>query len=161
MNCRPRRTPGASIKLDLRGQVNRQAEKLFRQKLENGDIALKLITSKNSKLNWALARTLEIEVSEDDLVLYRKNDELPDLIACLHGTEKGKFRFSVLETKGEHLKGNDDTEYKRKLFELLTTRADTAIRAGQLELWEETQGMTFTLLMEDSWKEELAGIGIL
>lgn len=204
-----------TIKLDLREQVNREAEALFLQKLASGDIALKLVTSENSELNWALAKTLEIEVSEDDRVLYRKDGELlekclfekvyqrdfntleketawyldsrdciywwhriavnqqsyglqgwqrqrvyPDLLACLHGTDKGKFRFSVLETKGEHLKGNDDTEYKRKLFELLTAHTDKAIHAGQFELWEENQGMTFTLLMEDSWKDELAKAGI-
>jgi len=37
------------------------------------------------------------------------------MLACIHGTENGKFRFSVLEIKGEHLKGNDDSEYKRKI----------------------------------------------
>lgn len=85
----------------------------------------------------------------------------PDLLACLHGTEGGKFRFSVLETKGEHLKGNDDTEYKKKLFELLTGHADTAIRAGELDLGEAPQQMTFTMLMEDSWAQELAEAGIV
>jgi len=203
------------LKVDLRQQVNRAAEDLFLQKLAGGDIALKLVTSKNRELNWALAKTLEIDVSDEDRPLYRKDGELlgkclfekvyqrdfnpleketawyldsrdcvywwhriavnrqsyglqgwqrhrvyPDLLACLHGTEEGKFRFSVLETKGEHLKGNDDTAYKRKLFELLTAHADNAIRAGQLELWEETQGMTFTMLMEDTWKDELAKAGI-
>lgn len=67
----------------------------------------------------------------------------------------------MLETKGEHLKGNDDTEYKRRLFELLTAHADSAIRAGQLELWEEAQGTTFTLLREDAWKDELAKAGVV
>lgn len=75
----------------------------------------------------------------------------PDLLACLHGTEGGMYRFSVLETKGEHLKGNDDTEYKKKLFELLTGYADTAIKAGELDLGEASQQMSFTMLMEDSW----------
>lgn len=204
-----------SMKLDLREQVNKKAESLFLEKLTNGDIALRLVTSKNSQLNWALAKTVEIEISDEDRILYCKDgDQLerslfekvyerdfnlleketawyldsracvywwhriavnrqsyglqgwqrqrvyPDLLACLHGTEEGKFRFSVLETKGEHLKGNDDTEYKRRLFELLTTHADTAIRAGQLELWENSQGMTFTLLMQDTWKEELIKRGI-
>lgn len=54
----------------------------------------------------------------------------PDLLACVHGTENGKFRFSVLETKGDHLKGNDDTEYKHKLLELLTRYADMTRRGG-------------------------------
>lgn len=83
------------------------------------------------------------------------------MLACLHGTEAGKFRFSVLETKGQHLKGNDDTEYKRQLFELLTAYTDTAIRAGQFELWEDNQGMTFTLLMEDTWKDDLMKAGVV
>lgn len=63
---------------------------------------------------------------------------------------------------GEHLKGNDDTEYKRQLFDLLTRHADTAVRAGALELDTDlnTQGITFTLLMENSWRQELAGAGI-
>jgi type III restriction enzyme len=202
-----------TIKLDLRSQVHRQAEELFRQKLQCGDIALKLVSSNNAELNWALAETLEIEVAEEDRILYRKDGGLlekslfekvyqrdfntleketawyldsretvywwhriavqsyglqgwqrhkvyPDLLACLHGTKEGKIRFSVLETKGEHLKGNDDTEYKRKLFELLTTHTTSAIRAGQLEMWEGNEGMTFTMLMEDSWKNELIQAGI-
>lgn len=205
-----------AMKLDLRQQVTEAAETLFLRKLENGDITLRLVTSQHADLNWALAKTLDIEVAEEDRILYRKDGEMlerclfekvyqrdfnnleketawyldsrdcvywwhriavnqqsyhlqgwqrqrvyPDLLACLHSTEEGKFRFSVLETKGEHLKGNDDTEYKRRLFDLLTAHAESAIRAGQLELWEEAQGMTFTLLMEDTWKEEVAKAGIV
>ena len=199
-----------TVKLDLRAQVYQAAERLFRQKLEEGDISLRLVASKNPNLNWALAKTLEIEVAEEDRELYRKDGGplenslfekvyqrdfntlekdtawyldsresvywwhriavnrssyslqgwqrqrvYPDLLACLHGTENGKYRFSVLETKGEHLKGNDDTEYKRKLFELLTGHADSAIRAGELDLGEAPQQLTFTMLMEDSWAQEL------
>ena len=164
-----------AMKIDLRQQVNRLAEALFRKKLESGDISLRLVASKNPELNWALAKTLEIEISEEDKILYRKDSSplekslfdkvyqrdfngleketawyldsrqcvywwhrisvnlrsyslqgwqrykvYPDLLACIHGVQEGKYRFSVLETKGEHLKANDDTEYKRKLFELLT-----------------------------------------
>lgn len=205
-----------TMKLDLRQQVAEAAEALFRKKLENGKLSLHLVASRNSGLNWELAQTLEIEVSDDDRILYRKDGSpleknlfdkvyqrdfntleretawyldtrqcvywwhriavnqrsyslqgwqrqrvYPDLLACLHDTEDGKYRFSVLETKGEHLKGNDDTEYKRKLFELLTSFADTAIRVGKLELAEEPQALTFTLLMEESWAQELAKAGVV
>jgi type III restriction enzyme len=204
------------MKIDLRGQVNQAAETLFRQKLENGDITLRLVLSKNPRLNWALAETLEIEVSDEDRVLLRKDGGpleksffekvyerdfnnleketawyldsrqcvywwhrlavnqreyslqgwqrykvYPDLLACIHGIDDGKYRFSVLETKGEHLKGNLDTEYKRKLFELLTVYVETAIHAGALELKEEIPPLSFTMLMEDTWKQELAEAGIL
>lgn len=199
-----------TMKLDLRQQVYRNAEELFRRKLEEGEISLHLAASDSTNLNWALARTLDIEISDDDRELYHKNGEplekslfekvyqrdyntleketawyldsresvywwhriavnrssyslqgwqrqkvYPDLLACLHTTEGGKYRFSVLETKGEHLKGNDDTEYKRKLFDLLTCQVDTAMRAGELDLGEAPQQISFTMLMEDSWKQEL------
>lgn len=205
-----------SMKLDLRGQVHQAAEALFRSKLETGDITLRLVASKNPELNWALAKTLEIDISDEDRILYRKDGGFlgkslfekvyhrdfnnleketawyldsgqcvywwhrlavnqrsyslqgwqrykvyPDLLACIHGVEHGKYRFSVLETKGEHLKGNDDTEYKDKLFKLLTVYIDTAIRTGTFDLGEETPPLTFTMLMEDTWKQELAGIGIV
>ncbi|NTU42706.1 MAG: DEAD/DEAH box helicase family protein [Nitrospirales bacterium] len=204
------------MKLDLRQQVNEAAEELFRLKLESGAISLRLAASRNSDLNWELAKTLEIDVSDEDRLLCRKdggpiekslfekvyqrdfnslekdtawyldtgrcvywwhriavsqrsyslqgwqrNKVYPDFLVCLHNTEKGKFRFSVLETKGEHLKGNDDTEYKRKLFELLTVYAETAIRAGELDLKVGTDQMTFTMLLEATWGQELAKIGVV
>jgi type III restriction enzyme len=204
-----------AMKLDLKNQVDSAAETLFREKLESGAITLRLVSSGDAKLNWELAKTLEIDVSDEDRLLHRKDggeiekslfekvyqrdlNELqkdtawyldtrqsvywwhriavnqrsyslqgwqrnriyPDMLACIHGTDRGKFRFTVLETKGEHLKGNDDTEYKRKMFELLTAHLDTAIRAGELDLGESSTQMSFTMLMEDSWAQELAKTGL-
>jgi len=202
-----------TMKTDLRQQTNQAAEALFRNKLASGEISLRLVSSGDAKLNWELAWSLEIEVSDEDHLLRRKdggelekslfekiyqrdfntleketawyldssesvywwhriavnqrsynvqgwqrNRIYPDLLACVHGTEAGLFRFSVLETKGEHLKGNDDTEYKRKLFELLTQHVDKAIHAGTFDFGETTSQMSFTMLMEDSWQQELARI---
>ena len=199
------------MKLDLRAQVNGAAEALFARKLASGDISFRLVSSNDPALNWKLAETLEIELSDEDKPLRRKDgDDLdrslfepvfardfnesleketawyldgkacvywwhriavgqdsyglqgwqrhrvfPDFLACIHGTSDGKFRFSVLETKGEHLKGNDDTEYKRKLFDVLTTHAATAIHAGELLLGTESEQLNFTMLLEDSWKQSL------
>ncbi len=205
-----------AMKLDLKRQVDAAAETIFREKLENGEITLRLVSSGDAKLNWELAKILEIDISEEDRLLHRKDggdiekslfdkvyqrdfNELeketawyldtrqsvhwwhriavsqssyslqgwqrnriyPDILACIHGTDAGKFRFTVLETKGDHLKGNDDTEYKRKLFELLTVHVDTAIRAGELDLGEASQQMSFTMLMEKSWQQEIIKAGIV
>lgn len=202
-----------TMKIDLKKQVAQAAEVLFRDKLETGALTLRLVASGDARLNWELARTLEVDVSDEDHLLYRKDGgELeknlfekvyqrdfnnleketawyldsntsvhwwhriavnqrsyslqgwqrhkvyPDLLACIHGIEEGKFRFTVLETKGEHLKGNDDTEYKRKLFELLTQHVDTALHAGTFDFGEESTPISFTMLMEDSWQQELARI---
>lgn len=56
-----------------------------------------------------------------------------------------------METKGEHLKENDDTEYKRRLFELLTEHVKTAVDAGELTLEVASGGVSFRMLMDDSW----------
>jgi type III restriction enzyme len=204
-----------AIKLDLQQQVDQAAEALFRRKLEEGDISLCLVASPDQDLNWELAKTLEIDVSDEDRPLRRRDGTplqkslletvyqrdfntlerdtawyldpsesvywwhriavnqrsyslqgwqrhkvFPDFLACLYSTEEGKFHFTLLETKGEHLKGNDDTEYKRKLFELLTGHAETALRDGEMELITEPQSITFIILMGDSLREDLAKVGI-
>lgn len=203
------------MKKDLKQQVNHAAESLFRDKLSSGDITLRLVASNNPEINWKLAEELEIDVTDTDPILYKKNGDplernlfdkvylkelndlekntawylddkecvywwhriavnqrsyslqgwqrnkiFPDLLACVHADGNGKYHFSVLETKGEHLKGNDDTEYKRKLFELLTQHANTAIKAGELNLGDKSEQISFTMLLENSWKQEIQEAGI-
>lgn len=198
------------MKRDIKQQVAQLSEQIFRSKLDKGDISLRLLASDNEKLNWELAQTLEVNVSEHDQVLRRKDgSELekslfekvyqnglnnlerdtawyldkqesvywwhriavnqreyslqgwqkqkvyPDLLVCVEQPNSGSYRFSVLETKGEHLKGNDDTEYKRRLFELLTEHVKTAVNAGELTLEAASGGMSFRMLMEDSWSQEI------
>lgn len=91
---------------------------------------------------------------------WQRDRVYPDFLACIHGVDKGLFRFSVLETKGEHLKGNDDTAYKQRLFELLTKHANTAIRAGEMKLGLDAGEITFQMLMQDSWKQQMEERGI-
>jgi type III restriction enzyme len=198
------------MKLDLKKQVHEASEALFRDKLASGEVIFRLVTSNDPKLNWKLAETLEIELSEDEALLKRKNGDpiekslfekvfrrdfnelekdtawyldgkdcvhwwhriavsqasyglqgwqknrvYPDLLACIHAAGEGKFRFTVLETKGGHLKGNDDTAYKQKLFDLLTEHAANATRAGELVLGTAAEQMSFTMLLEESWKVSL------
>lgn len=198
------------MKRDIKQHVAQLTEQIFRSKLDKGDISLRLLASDNEKLNWELAQTLEVNVSEHDQVLRRKDgSELekslfekvyqnglnnlerdtawyldkqasvywwhriavnqreyslqgwqkqkvyPDLLVCVEQPNSGSYRFSVLETKGEHLKGNDDTEYKRRLFELLTEHLKTAVDAGELTLEAASGGMSFRMLMEDSWSQEI------
>lgn len=198
------------VKQELREQVNTAAEKLFREKLEAGEIQFRLDVSKKSELNWRLAETLELDVSDADKTLNRKNGgpleksifekvferELntleketawyldgadcvhwwhriavgqdsygvqgwqrnrifPDFLLCVHATKSGKFKFSVLETKGDHLKGNDDTEYKKRILELLTAHAENAIRAGDLILGKDAEGIRFKMLLQKDWQVEI------
>jgi len=60
-----------------------------------------------------------------------------------------------LETKGEHLKGNDDTEYKKRLFDILTEHVKESVTNGEIDLGSDIGKINFTILMEDSMIQEL------
>lgn len=204
------------LKLQLFGgsrekeRIDGIAEKLFRSRLQSGDIQFRLMTSNNPTLSWRLADALEVELTGTEIPLLRrdasplqkalfekvfekdfnslekytawhldgketvywwhriavnqqsyglqgwqKNRVYPDFLACVHRPEKGKYRFAVLETKGDHLKGNDDTEYKQKLFDLLTEHLSNSVEAGQLFVEKEARQMSFTMLLENNWQQEL------
>jgi len=82
----------------------------------------------------------------------------PDFLVCLQSSDAGRFRFSMLETKGEHLSGSADTDYKRRLFDVLTahSQAGKALRTGELSLGLPDAEMRFEMLMEDNWNGRLA-----
>ncbi len=194
---------------NLKEQVHQAAEVEFRRMLEANELCFRLEASNDPRLNWELAETLELDVTDEDKVLLRKNGEplekslfkpvyqkqvnglekdvgwyldgdkavrwwhriavhqdwhlqgwqrsrvYPDFLACLHDLGDGKVRFTVLETKGLHLKGNDDTVYKAKLFDLFTQHSQTALSVGELKLGLKQQQMRFELLLENNWREKL------
>lgn len=202
-----------TIKTDLTRQVEKAAEKAFRNKLEAGDISFRLYAHSDERLNWELAETLELTVSEDDRVFLRRNGEplahflyeklyerelnglekdvawyldggdavkwwhrlvarqdyhvqgwqrhkiYPDFMACLQEQENGSRQIMVLETKGMHLKGNDDTAYKQRLFDLLAEHYAHSVEAGEMELTQnDTQRLTFRMVFEENWRTELSKI---
>lgn len=87
---------------------------------------------------------------------WQKRKVYPDFLALINPDNKIK-KLSVLETKGDHLKGNEDTEYKRKLFEVLEKHAtNESVSVGDMEVVsEKEQKMIFKILMEKTWKEDL------
>ncbi len=68
----------------------------------------------------------------------------PDFIAMAGNTD-GKPHVLVFETKGEHLKGNDDTEYKSKVLETL----ESAFNAGTMKISDGPAKGTFRLVFND------------
>ena len=86
---------------------------------------------------------------------WQKRKIWPDFLAFAVSEAKGK-RYIVLETKGDHLKGNIDTEYKEKLFRLLERYHKEPVDVGNFETATETEHeMIFKILMEKSWETEL------
>jgi type III restriction enzyme len=202
-----------AIRDDLKEQVGKATELEFRRMLSANELSFRLEASNDPILNWELAETLDLDVTDEDKVLLRKNGEplekslftpvyqrqvnglekdvawyldgdsavhwwyriavhqdwhlqgwqrsriYPDFLACLHDAGDGKIRFTVLETKGLHLKGNDDTVYKKALFDLLTEHSQSALSVGELKLGLKQQQMRFVLMLENNWRERMPAIG--
>jgi len=194
---------------DLREQVHRAGEARFRKMLEQDEVSFRLVASGDAALNWELAETLELDVTDEDRPLLRQNGQplerhlfekiyqkqvnglekevawyldgekavrwwhriaarqdwhlqgwqrnkvYPDFLACVQETGQGKVRFAVLETKGLHLKGNDDTGYKERLFELLEKVFDAGVNVGELKLGVEEKEIRFELMLENNWREKI------
>ncbi len=84
---------------------------------------------------------------------WEKNKIYPDFLVCVKSSKKGHASFSILETKGPHLMGNPDTDYKKKLFKLFTEYSRKSKNAGTIEI--QDQKMTFDLILQDEWRSAL------
>jgi len=94
-----------------------------------------------------------IEKQDWHLQGWQKNKIYPDFLVCLKSSKNGNASFSILETKGQHLIGNPDTEYKKKLFDLFTEYCSQSIEAGTIEV--QDQKMTFDLVVQNEWRDIL------
>ena len=78
----------------------------------------------------------------------------PDFIAMAGNTD-GKPHVLVFETKGEHLRGNPDTEYKRKVLETL----ESTFNAGTMKVCDGPAKGTFRLIFnEEEFPTALANL---
>ena len=200
-----------AIEKDIKDQVNKVSEKIFTDKLENGEICFKVFKD-SIDLNWKMAIRIDFFVSKNgktlkkrdesplQLTLFEKTYEkhynklekdiawylderealkwwhrivakqdyylqgwqarkvYPDFLACVDSNNADKV--AVLETKGDHLKGNSDTEYKTKLFELLEKYADDDnVNIGTVETASENEtNMIFKILMGADWRQKIQNI---
>ena len=81
---------------------------------------------------------------------WRRQRVYPDFVAC----RKDDGKLLILETKGIHLKGSDDTGYKKKLLETLEEAYSAAFERGQMKISEPPT--TFRMMFEERWKEQVS-----
>ena len=74
---------------------------------------------------------------------WRREKVWPDFVA-MGGEKDGKPSVMVFETKGEHLRGNDDTEYKQRLFAALEETFD----AGKMTINDGPAKGVFRLVFD-------------
>ncbi len=90
---------------------------------------------------------------------WRKEKIYPDFI--LARSRQGPREWFLLETKGEHLGGSMDTNYKRevakRLGEIYEAHKDLE-PVGELQLIEDGQTFRCDIVMQDSWEREVSAI---
>ena len=74
---------------------------------------------------------------------WRRERVWPDFVA-MGGEKDGKPSVLVFETKGEHLKGSDDTEYKERLFASL----EDTFNAGKMTIHDGPARGVFRLVFD-------------
>lgn len=86
---------------------------------------------------------------------WRKNKVYPDFVFALTRAD-GMQQMVVLETKGDQLEGNLDTEYKRRLLQLMNDNFQNVVRAGSLELVGDDQiTVSCDLVLMSEWRTEV------
>jgi type III restriction enzyme len=85
---------------------------------------------------------------------WKKKRVFPDFLVSLEESEGKPTRLVVVETKGLHLQ-NDDTEYKRRLFEVLEQHSGSAVPVGELTLSAQPEPMRFRLVLDGDWKSQV------
>ena len=87
---------------------------------------------------------------------WRRQRVYPDFVACIQEGRGRERRVLVLETKGMHLSGNPDTEYKRELLETLSAKNPRALECGDftLKTGGKLRKMVLRVLLEEGWREE-------
>jgi type III restriction enzyme len=118
------------------------------------DVAL--VLDKHPEVLW----WYQNKVGRDSFAIqgFRKNRIHPDFVVQNGQDQKPVARVVVVESKGQHLSGNPDTEYKRKI-------AGHFEKIGKEVSWQklgegfDKQEFRFQILGEglyDSWKDELS-----
>jgi type III restriction enzyme len=128
-------------------------ETAFRKQVNRFEKDVALYLDDNDAVNW----WWRIAARRDwGLQGWMKNKVYPDFLIHLDA-ERDVARLLVLETKGKHLEGTADTEFKRKFFDLLEKAYTQGYQAGDVELFEYApEAMRFRILLQEkAWKSDL------
>ena len=98
-----------------------------------------------------------IERQEYGLQGWRKEIVYPDFLIAYCIDEEGHKELGVIETKGSHLIGSDDTNYKRRLFEYFERLVNSDDDLGKTDVQLENGELkAFRIVSGDKWREQLA-----
>lgn len=91
---------------------------------------------------------------------WRKQKVYPDFVFAVSGAGEIE-RVKVVETKGDHLAGSDDTDYKKKLLEVCSESFswENVTGVGELPLvYNPKVSVDCALVYQNNWRSELGGL---
>ncbi|HLH51850.1 MAG TPA: DEAD/DEAH box helicase family protein [Roseiarcus sp.] len=128
-------------------------ERVYRKDFNNfeADVALYVDAKDAVTWWWRIAARREWGLQG-----WMRSKVYPDFLIRLDET-KDIARLLVLETKGKHLEGSEDTEFKAKFFKLLEDAYTLGKEAGEVELFGDSpESMRFRILLQDlAWQSDL------
>jgi type III restriction enzyme len=193
------------IKKDCYRWMLEQSEIMFRRKLNDGIVFLRLLAEPFLNLNWQMAEQIEVQrninetavtldkslfqpqylsnynglenpiavaINNKDVVQWwhrlavkgteysiqgwKREKIYPDFLVKLEEDKNGLGRLYFIESKGEHLKGSEDTGYKEKLFSTINATLMGDIQPkGELKLLECKEEISFQMVFENDWQNSL------
>jgi type III restriction enzyme len=85
---------------------------------------------------------------------WKKKKVFPDFLVALEESDGKPSKLVVVETKGLHLK-NEDTDYKRQLFQTLERYSEGGVPVGEFLLGDAPGRMRFRLVLDGDWKSQV------
>ena len=85
---------------------------------------------------------------------WKPNRIYPDFLAAERADNDTYDKLYILESKGDHLAGNEDTEYKRTILDLCNELA-VETSWNKLDIDQDASNFHFEMLDEKSWKSQL------
>lgn len=190
------------IKRDCFTWILKESEAIFKERLNAGNIFLKLMAEPFTELNWQMAEQIEstkqsgeapielennifqpqylsnynglekkvayainnkeavkwwhrlaVKGSEYAVQGWKRDKIYPDFLIKMSEDRSGVSKVYFIETKGDHLAGNPNTEYKQKVFEYLNTYANSSIDAvGEVNFINTNDNISFHMVFEDTWE---------
>lgn len=99
---------------------------------------------------------LAVRGTEYSLQGWKREKIYPDFLVKLEADKEGIERLYFVESKGEHLEGNKDTEYKQALFNTINTALVNDIKPkGEVKLVNGKEQISFHMVFENEWQNEL------
>jgi type III restriction enzyme len=96
---------------------------------------------------------LAVRGTEYSVQGWKRERIYPDFLVKLEAGKTGMERLYFIESKGEHLSGNKDTDYKQRLFSTINASLTGNVKPkGEMTLIKSKEEISFHMVFENEWE---------